>query len=564
MGREGQSDARRFAAFISYSHADAQAAATLQRKLERYRLPRHIVRDAARRSTELGPIFRDREDLAAAPSLSAAIQEAIANAEALLVLCSPDAKASTWVEQEIRLFRSLHPDRPVLAVLLSGDPSSSFPPALTADGLEPLAADLREGGDGTQLAFLKIVAGIAGVPLDALIQRDAQRRLRRVTAVTLGAFAAMLIMGIMTAYAISARNEANRQRAEAEGLVEYMLTDLREKLKGVGRLDVMAAVNDRAMDHYARQGNLDALPADSLERRARLLHAMGEDEEKRGDLNAALAKFSEAHRTTEALLRQDPDNADRVFAHAQSEYYVGYIAWRQMDLSRTRPHWQAYLNLAERLQKIEPTAVRPLRELGYSHGNLCELGMREKRDITGSLKHCRLAIRYQEAALEREPGEAEIALALANRHAWLADALLDTGTLDEAGANRAAERQILDKLADGDPRNVDVKIRILWNDIGVAKILIAQKKYRDGIDKLRDTRARLDAIMPLAPGDDSLTELKIRITFLIARAGRDGGLNGWQQEQRRASALTEAALARDPHSAIKRYRKLLADLSGGK
>lgn len=564
MRQDGQSNARRFTAFISYSHADAQAAARLQRRLERYRLPRHIVRETGAASGELGPIFRDREDLAAAPSLSAAIRDAIGRAEALLVLCSPDAAISRWVNDEIALFRSLHPDRPVLAVLLSGDPAGSFPPALTADGLEPLAADLREGGDGHQLAFLKIVAGIAGVPLDALIQRDAQRRVRRVTAVTLGALAAMLIMGIMTAYALSARNEADRQRAEAEGLVEYMLTDLRSKLKGVGRLDVMDAVNARAMEHYRRQGDLDRLPPDGLERRARVLHAMGEDDEKRGDLAAARTEFREAHRTTEALLRQDPNNPDRIFAHAQSEYYVGYIAWRQTDYDQTRPHWQAYLTLAQRLQKVEPASARPLRELGYAHGNLCEFGMREKKDVPASLEHCRLAIRFQEAALGKQPGDTETALALANRHAWLADALVQTGAVDDARANRVSERTILDRLANADPRNVDIKVRTLWNDIGVAKITIAQHAYRPGIEKLRATRARLKTIMPLAPGDSSLIELEIRITFLIARAGRDGGIDGWRQEQHRALMLTEAALARDPNSAIKRYRKALAELSGGK
>lgn len=129
------------------------------------------------------------------------------------MICSADAAVSPWVKAEIELFRQLHPERPILAALLSGEPSLSFPPALTEGGLEPLAADLRPEGDGQQLGFLKIVAGIAGVPLDALIQRDAQRRIRRVTAITVGALAGMLVMGIMTTLAISARNEAASQRA---------------------------------------------------------------------------------------------------------------------------------------------------------------------------------------------------------------------------------------------------------------------------------------------------------------------------------------------------------------
>ena len=280
---------RRFAAFISYSHVDAVAASKLQRKLERYRLPKRIA-ETRGQDRLLGAIFRDREDLAAATSLSSAIRNAIVQADSLIVMCSPDAAASPWVAAEIELFREVHPDRPILAAILSGEPLASFPPALTAGGLEPLAADLRPEGDGTQLGFLKIVAGIAGVPLDALIQRDAQRRIRRVTAITVGALAAMLVMGVMTTVALQARNEAARQRVEAEGLVEYMLTDLREKLEGVGKIEIMEGVNRRAMQYYQKQGNLSILAPDSLLQRSRIIEAMGEDDEKRGNFNAAEKK----------------------------------------------------------------------------------------------------------------------------------------------------------------------------------------------------------------------------------------------------------------------------------
>lgn len=73
-------DARRFAAFISYSHADADAAAKLQRRLESYRLPKRIAEARLNAASSLGSIFRDREDLAAAASLSAAIRDAIGRA----------------------------------------------------------------------------------------------------------------------------------------------------------------------------------------------------------------------------------------------------------------------------------------------------------------------------------------------------------------------------------------------------------------------------------------------------------------------------------------------------
>ena len=283
-----------FRAFVSYSHADAAIAQKLHRKIETYRLPQHLQADRIdnQDNGRLGRIFRDREDLPAAQDLSESVKQALAGSQVLVVICSPDARASIWVTREIELFRALHPDRPVLAALVRGEPEEAFPAALR-NGAEPLAADLRKQGDGWRLGFLKIVAGIAGVPLDALVQRDAARRIRRVMAVTGGALVALLAMIGMTIYAIQSRNEAQHQQAEAEGLVEYMLTDLRTELKGVGRLDVMTKVNERAMDYYDDQADLSDMPAESLERRARILHAMGEDDEKRGDLDKAL----EIHRS---------------------------------------------------------------------------------------------------------------------------------------------------------------------------------------------------------------------------------------------------------------------------
>ena len=116
--------------------------------------------------------------------------------------------------------------------------------------------------------------------------------------VTAGAVLAMLLMAALALVALNARNEAQRQRAEAEGLIEFMLTDLRDRLRGVGRLDVMTAVNRRALAYYGGQQALGGISPASLERRARVLHAMGEDDFTRGNLDAALVAFREAHRTT--------------------------------------------------------------------------------------------------------------------------------------------------------------------------------------------------------------------------------------------------------------------------
>src|SRR5690349_20166219 len=112
MGRGlAMSSSRPFRAFVSYCHADKVIAAHLQRKLESYRLPRRLAGELTplpgQAPGRLGPIFRDREDLSAATDLSAAVREAIGASSALVVVASPEAARSHWVELEIALFREL-------------------------------------------------------------------------------------------------------------------------------------------------------------------------------------------------------------------------------------------------------------------------------------------------------------------------------------------------------------------------------------------------------------------------------------------------------------------------
>ena len=438
-----------FAAFLSYARADGAVAKRIQKAIETYRLPATVSGSSGRPGGDgnsgrpggdgsfgrpggdgdprrVGRIFRDRDDFAAASSLTDAIRDALARSRALIVLCSPDARASQWVAAEIAVFRELHPAAPIFAVLVRGTPQEAMPDALLADGREPLAADLRSDGDGWRLALLKLVAALVGTPLDTLIQRDAQRQLRRVTAVTaLAALVALVMMG-MTAAAISARNEARAQRAQAEGLVDFMLTDLRTRLRGVGNIDVMNAVNDRAMGYYGSQGDLSQLPATSLEQRARILHAMGEDDLARERTAAALARFTEAHRTTAALLDADPDDPDRIFAHAQSEYWLGAYFLGKGEHAPAQARLLAYHALAVRLGAREPRTPRALKELAYAEGNLCAVAYLRLPLTPVAINHCRAALGAMQRLRVQRPGDREILLAVANRHGWLAHALSDT------------------------------------------------------------------------------------------------------------------------------------------
>src|SRR6516165_6167214 len=186
----------KYRAFLSYSHRDKGWGKWLHAALEGYR----IDKDLSGRETLAGPmpktlrpIFRDREDFSAGHSLTAQTLTALEASKFLIVICSPNAAQSKYVNEEVRRFKILGRADRVIPVIVDGEPGDPtrecFPPALRcklgADGQitdeheEPIAADAREQGDGKEIAKQKVVAGLLGLRLDEIVRRAEQAQRRR-------------------------------------------------------------------------------------------------------------------------------------------------------------------------------------------------------------------------------------------------------------------------------------------------------------------------------------------------------------------------------------------------
>jgi len=233
----------KYVAFLSYSHRDAQWGSWLHKALESYRPPKQLVGTVTARGTvpkRLSPVFRDREELASATDLGTMLTEALRLSACQVVICSPSAARSKWVNEEILAFKRLGREDRIYCLIVDGEPNASdnpaqadeecFPPALRyrlgADGelssvrTEPIAADARPGKDGRNNAKLKLIAGLLGVGFDALRQREQSRRQRQLFAIASGAIAGMVLTSGLAAAALIARAAAQRQteiaRREAE------------------------------------------------------------------------------------------------------------------------------------------------------------------------------------------------------------------------------------------------------------------------------------------------------------------------------------------------------------
>ena len=186
----------RYRAFLSYSHRNREVGDKLHKELENYRIPRELIGNPAAFGPvpqKLRPIFRDRYDLEAGHSLREQIIDAVKSSESLIVICSPASATSLYVNEEIRLFKALGRSNRIYPIIVEGEPGDPerecFPINLRrrigTDGIvtdeaeEPIAADMRQHGDGEALATLKLIAGLLGVDIDELRRREDSERRRR-------------------------------------------------------------------------------------------------------------------------------------------------------------------------------------------------------------------------------------------------------------------------------------------------------------------------------------------------------------------------------------------------
>lgn len=557
----------RYKAFISYSWADAAWGKWLHRAIETYRTPAALIgKDGTHGPVpaRLHPVFKDREEEAAGHSISSSVEAALASSEFLIVICSPNSAKSQWVDHEIAWFKTHRDPTRILALIVDGEPGSEaaecFPRALThavnadltitASKLDaPLAADARSSGDGKRGARLKLAAAMLGVGLDELVRRDDRRRALRVRIVVGASLALALAMTALAITAVRARNEAEFQRAQSDGLVEFMLTDLRERLEPVGRLDALDVVGQRALAYYAQQqpGNLDA---DALGRRSRALHLVGEVSNIRGDSAAGLKAFRAAAATTAEQLARDPDNQQRIFDHAQSVFWVGYIAYERKEAKEAETSFREYKRLADRLVALNPNKPEWQMESSYAETNLGVLLFDQGRYAEADRAFTNAVARMQSVvAAEKSSSRRETELGrLLN---WLGKARAGVGRFDDALLQHQREISLYQTALATDPKNSEARwlMAIAWQQIG--QLAITKGRIDEMIAANQTSLGLLNSLRLTDPGNKEWQETEIRaMNGLTEALILSGNLTAARAVNQAASQSLRSMLAKDPNNKI--------------
>lgn len=521
---------RRYRAFICYSQQDNREAARLHRRIESFRVPKRLRGSHGRHglvSESLAPIFRDRDELAASANIGERLHDALARSDFLIVLCSPAAARSKWVNAEIETFCALAPGNceRVLAVLLGGEPAvgdsttECFPRALLAPvannaGLTaryPLAADFRPGKDRRADAELRLFAALLGVEFNLLKQREQERRIGRLrlllaAALAIGAafagvagfaFRQQTVAQRAEARAVAASERAVRARAEAEKLTDFMLRELRPPLEKIGKLELLEPANEMVRRYYETVAP-EELDTDVLRRRAQAFHSYAVDlrSHKRGarTISILLAAAAMRRRVTEL----EPLDGEAWQARAETHRFLALQRRDDGDTGGALQEIGAAKRFAARGLWLSPSDVKFAARTASLAIDEADVLMRAGRSAEARPLLSR-ALLELEALRVREPENVELCTRLAGAAWQLGNVCRRSGDFSSGEAAYRKSYEAAKDACEKEPGNIFPRRQKALAAGSLGQLFLESNRFGEAVSQLRVALDLCRAILVVDP-----------------------------------------------------------------
>ncbi|MBU1311077.1 MAG: winged helix-turn-helix domain-containing protein [Gammaproteobacteria bacterium] len=240
---------------------------------------------------------------------------------------------------------------------------------------------------------------------------------------------AAVTMGIRS---FQAEQQAQQKRLAAENLLGFMVGDFADKLRSIGRMDLLDGISNKALEYFTDYSSDDSnLSIEARLQHGQTLEAMGEVAYSRGKTDEAIAALQAARLQLEAVLAQQPDNLELLKTLGANAFWLGQIQYDASNWQGTQPEFERYYQYSERMYELAPDNVDAIMELSYATNSLGSLAMKQQQfDVARQNfeESLRLKLRAQSADPDKNRFQADIA----NARSWLASSAQSSGNVNLA------------------------------------------------------------------------------------------------------------------------------------
>jgi tetratricopeptide (TPR) repeat protein len=405
---------------------------------------------------------------------------------------------------------------------------------------------------------------------------------------------AVLLVALSIGGAISVRRiQAERDVADtrlvaAEDLVQFVITDLRDRLEPLGKLELLASVGERVDRYYRAIDAQDQLGGEpgrrALTHRIYSRQLVGDVELAKGNSDGALAAHADRLQLARRLGRQDLITSSessigdllahrgdtegalaayrRARAHAASsgdawwrsrvEFQIGIMLRDKGDLAGALAAYQAALELGARAITEQPDALDRRLGVAQAQARLAEI-LDLRGDAAGALVQLRQGRDALLAVAAGHPDHAAVMRALSIFHSHIAELLREQGDLGGALEAFRQSQAIGLALAAREPLNQNWKRDVAVDHETISNVLQAQGDRVNATAELTAARAVFEQV---AAADPSAVQPQEDLAIVMADEATlcaDPGCAA--RALRRAVELDRALEARDPiHTEYPRRR----------
>ncbi|QFU24125.1 winged helix-turn-helix domain-containing protein [Shewanella eurypsychrophilus] len=283
--------------------------------------------------------------------------------------------------------------------------------------------------------------------ISASAKRVNSRRWRR--RLTTGALVALTMLSVLMSFrSIEAEQRALDKRLAAENLLGFMVGDFADKLRGIGRMDLLDGISNKALEYFSDESNTHDASNYSFEARfqhAQTLEAIGEVAYSRGKLEEANAGLLGAKTKLEALLAEQSENLELLKTAGANAFWLGQLEYDKSDWTAAQPWYERYLSYSQTMYRIAPDDADALMELSYAHNTLGSLYMEQQKfkDARGEFKE---SLRLKLLAVQKQPQNILLKVEVADTRSWIASAELSNGELQASIETHIANLDMLESL----------------------------------------------------------------------------------------------------------------------
>jgi DNA-binding winged helix-turn-helix (wHTH) protein/tetratricopeptide (TPR) repeat protein len=265
-----------------------------------------------------------------------------------------------------------------------------------------------------------------------------------------------LLAGSLGLTARSAQTQAEAHRTEAEGLMAYMLGEFVDKLRPLGKLDLLDSISSRALN-YLSDPSLGNDSNAALTQRAKSLQLISEVRIARADPIGANTALLASRAILQKQLLTNSNDPTLLKSAGENAFWLGQIHLDQKNWGKSRQYFEEYLIYADHRAVIIPNSVDAWIEQSYAHNNLGTVALLSG-DAKSASTQFELSVTLKQRAYAQTPTSNRLAADLANSISWQARAQMQLGELNAAKTLGLHELKILQTLHDKNPTE------ILWTN----------------------------------------------------------------------------------------------------